>query len=155
MKYYNWQKPSKLDYVKFRVASPNLEALKRHLTKRWGGTNLGIFVKRPIRGGTVPSTHSFGAALDWRYDTREEGKEAIDWIVLNHEALGVQMIGDYIGSCIWTVGNGWKKQEPNKHGMGQGWAKWLHIETSRESWGDKRKVSDRADKSGVYGSWVL
>ena len=143
MKYYNWQKPSKLDYVKFRVASPNLEVLNRYLAKRWGGTNLGIFVKRPVRGGTVPSTHSFGAALDWRYDTREEGKEVMDWIVLNHEVLGIQVVQDYVGCCIWIAGRGWKAATPDSTGFGQPWAKWIHVETSRESWGDKRKVSER------------
>lgn len=131
---YNWQKPKKSDYVKFRKASPNLVQIKEHLIKMYGGTNVGIYNRRPVRGGDSPSSHSFGAALDWRYTNRKVAVSAIDFLVKNHEKLGVQMVADYVGLRIWTVDGGWKKQKPNAHGMGQAWAKWIHVETTKESW---------------------
>lgn len=131
---YNWQKPKKTDYVKFRSASPNLLQLKEHLIKMYGGTNVGIYNRRPVRGGDAPSSHSFGAALDWRYTNRKDAVSAINFIVKNHKKLGVQMVVDYVGLRTWTVDGGWKTQKPNAHGMGQAWAKWIHVETTKESW---------------------
>jgi hypothetical protein len=141
--YYNWQKPSKADYIKFRKASPNLVELKDVLIKVYGGTSVGIYNRRPVRGGTSPSSHSFGAALDWRYTNRKHAVQAMDWMVKEHAKLGVQMIVDYVGLRIWTLAHGWKKQKPNSHGMGQEWAKWLHIETTKDSWGTKTPIDNR------------
>lgn len=143
MSYYNWQKPRKTDYIKFRSSSPNLLQLKEHLIKMYGGTNVGIYNRRPVRGGTVPSSHSFGAALDWRYTSRKEAVSAMNFIVKNHEKLGVQMIVDYVGLRVWTLAHGWKAQKPNKHGMGATWAKWIHVETTKKSWRVKTPVDAR------------
>ena len=52
--FYDWQTPRKSDYVKFRKASPNLVELAEWLVKRFNGANIGIFQKRPIRGGDAP-----------------------------------------------------------------------------------------------------
>lgn len=144
MTYYNWQKPTKADHVRFRKASPNLVALKEGLLKRFGGANIGIYNRRPIRGGNAPSSHSFGAALDWRYDNRKKAVTAMNWLVRNHKVLGVQNIVDYVGCTQWIEGSGWRQMKPNaKVGIGQSWAKWIHIETTKDKWGDSTPVDNR------------
>lgn len=144
MSYYNWQKATKADALKYRKASPNLSVLCDWLIKRWGGTNIGIFAKRPVRGGTVPSSHSFGAALDWRYSRRDWAEEAANYLVKNHAKLGVQVIIDYVGCRQWIVGKGWHDLKPDKvKGFGQSWAKWLHVETTKEAWKNSTPVEKR------------
>lgn len=148
--FYSWQNANGADRVRFRKASPNLLALKDYVMKRWGGKDIGLYGVRPIRGGEAMSSHSFGAAWDWRYDTRKEGQAAIRWLIKNSKELGIQAIHDYYGCTIWrSVRNapdkgGWKQAEPSpSSGMGQPWAKWLHIETTKNDWGNKKRVEDR------------
>jgi hypothetical protein len=144
MKYYNWQKPTTADKVKFRKESPNLVQLCEHLIKVYGGSKVGIYNKRSVRGGDDPSSHTFGAALDWRYDDRRRGVSAATELIKNHEKYGVQVVIDYVGCRQWIVGSGWKPLTPNKvKGFGEPWAKWLHVETSREAWSDGREISGR------------
>lgn len=151
-RFHNWQEPVAADYVRFRKESPNIVAIKDALIKRWGGTNIGIFVKRPIRHGTSPSSHSFGAALDWRYgDTVGHRQRVVDevlpWLIENSEELGVQAIHDYYGCSIWRSvregqKRGWKEQ-PKKNEMGAPWARWLHIETTKKDWANSIRVDER------------
>ena len=144
MKYYNWQKPAVTDWVKFRKESPNLVQLCEYLIKRYGGSKVGIYNKRSVRGGDEPSTHSFGAALDWRYSDRRNAVAAATELIKNCEKYGVQVIVDYVGCRQWIVGSGWKPLTPNKvKGFGEAWAKWLHVETCRESWSDSSSVDSR------------
>lgn len=141
--YYDWQKGTKVDRVRFRSASPNLVTIKDYLLKRYGGTNVGIVANRNQRGSDTISTHAFGAALDWRYGTRVSAKKAMTDLVQNSKEWGVQMVVDYVGGVIWTPTRGWHKATPNEHGMGQAWAQWLHIETTKSAWGDKRALDKR------------
>lgn len=144
MSYYNWQKPTAADKLKFRKESPNLVNLCEHLIKVYGGSKVGIFNKRSVRGGDDPSSHTFGAALDWRYANRRRGELAAAELVRNHKVYGIQVVIDYVGCRQWVVGSGWKPLKPNKaKGFGEAWAKWLHVETTRESWGDNREVTAR------------
>ncbi len=48
----------------YAQASPNLRLLATYLGERYQLRNLGIYNRRPIRGGTAWSSHAFGAALD-------------------------------------------------------------------------------------------
>lgn len=146
--FYNWQKPTKADYLKFRKESPNLVAINDGLCKMFGGTNIGIYNKRDIRGGGAPSSHSFGAALDWRYPTRKAGLAAIRFMIDNSLEFGIQAIHDYVGSTIWRSVReggkaGWQKQPADSNGMGQSWAKWLHIETTKSEWANSRRIDNR------------
>jgi len=148
--FYNWQNATKADKVRFRKASPNLMALKDYVMKRWGGTNLGLFGIRPIRGGDSMSSHSFGAAWDWRYENRREGQAAIRWLVKHSDELGIQAIHDYYGGTIWRSTRpapdegGWKSQPDSPTtGMGQPWAKWLHIETTKSAWRNATPIDKR------------
>lgn len=141
--FVSWQSPKPAWYVKFRKASPNLVALCDSLIKRWDGTNIGIYGKRPIRGGSDPSSHSFGAALDWKYPTKKAGTEAMAWLIANSEELGIQAVHDYVGCRIWRAGRGWKKQKVDEFGMGQAWGTWLHIETLPSRWADATPIEHR------------
>jgi hypothetical protein len=142
--YYNWQAATKADKVRFGgKASPNILAIKDYLVKRYQGTSLGIVNKRPVRGGEKLSTHYFGAALDYRYKTRAMGVKVMKELVANSQEWGVQMIVDYVGCVIWTPKNGWRKKEPNKHGMGQAWANYIHVETTKSDWKNSKPLLDR------------
>lgn len=141
---YNWQKATKIDRARFGgKASPNVEAYKDYLLKRYGGTSVGIVNKREVRGGGALSTHYYGAALDWRYPSRAVGVKAMKDLVANSAQYGVQMIVDYVGGTIWTAKRGWHKAKPDSHGMGQAWAAWIHIETTKSMWGNNKALSTR------------
>ena len=155
-RFYDWQKAVATDFVKFRKESPNLLAIKDYLCKRWGGSSVGILNKRPIRGGSSPSSHTFGAALDWRYgDTvghrHKVEAEVLPWLIENSEELGIQAIHDYYGCRVWrsvrvpASQRGWRTQPANSEGgaMGASWAKGLHIETTKESWRNRTRVDER------------
>lgn len=147
--FYSWQHPDRKDAKRFNSASPNLLVIKDNVMKRWGGRDLGIYGEREIRGGGFPSSHSFGAAWDWRYDNRKEGLVVIKFLISNSAELGVQAVHDYYGCRIWRShrtdgsGDGWKKQSPDDHGMGAKWAGWIHVETTKDSWADARSFKDR------------
>lgn len=141
--FYDWQKATTADKLRFRKASPNLVLIKDWLIKRFGGTNVGIVANRNQRGRDTVSTHAYGAALDWRYDTRVAAKNAMKELVNNSAEWGVQMIVDYVGCTVWTPKHGWRKREPDKWGLGQPWAKWLHVETTKKSWSDSRELDAR------------
>lgn len=143
--YYNWQNSTKLDRARFGgKASPNIMAIKEHVMKRFGGRNLGVVNKRKVRGGTSLSSHYFGAAWDWRYDNRKKGIEAIEYLIQYSQELGVQMIVDYVGGRIWSSSRAaWKKAKPSSTGMGQAWASWIHVETTKTQWGNSTPVADR------------
>ena len=141
--YFNWQKGSAVDKARFGgKPSPNVLAWKDYLLKRFGGTSVGIVAKREIRGGGPLSTHYYGAAIDWRYPTRAVGKLAMKDLVNNSQEYGVQLIVDYVGSVIWTPKQGWHKAS-GEVGMGQPWAAWIHVETTKTDWANKKRVEDR------------
>ena len=149
--YYYWQNASKWDYLLFRKTSPNLELIKNYLLNNIGGANWGTYNRRPIKGGTLPSTHSFGAALDWAYNTPEQKEAAIKFLVDYSKELGVQMVADYEGCRIWISKRKdgvayWKPQTPNAYGMCSPSSRWLHIEITNSSWRWRVPLYLRIDK---------
>jgi len=134
MEHTNWQ--SMTPGAPYTRCSPNMDQLRQYLAKQAGGQFLGCFNSRPIRGGTVWSSHAFGAAIDWGYGARHNGpgrtatlEVVIPWLIANHEALGVQQIHDYGGNRYWQSWRGWVMRPP-----GSGPADSLHIETNAKSW---------------------
>ena len=123
--------------------SPNLQALQRYLINTYGGSGLGIYVVRVKTGGTTWSSHAFGAALDWGYASRADALAAIDFLIVNFELLGVQMIVDEGYDRTWKCwrdelgGPGWKP------GKVVGGGNWLHIETTPLWWGDAQPIVER------------
>lgn len=169
--FVNWQEHQPVDDSRFARCSPNLEALRAHMVPRFGLINLGCYAARPIRGGTAPSSHAFGAAIDLRYirtmvvpystaDLAEHAarrqlalEQIIPFLIDNSFELRIQAIHDYVGQRIWRAGRTtntadahtrwWLKQNKSNEGMGQLWAGWLHIETNLSGWSDGRPVVSR------------
>lgn len=154
------------DYQHYRPAggrfdrcSPGLTLLRETLSLRWSMTNLGCYGVRPIRLGTLPSTHSYGAALDISY--RDLGRarmleEVLPYLIGWSQEWGIQAIHDYIGSRIWRAGRTadlddactlwWRAQKPAHNGMGEAWATYLHIEVHPAMWADASSESERLPK---------
>lgn len=162
--FFDWQNgglpPGVAPYNRF---SPNLVAVRQELALRFGGTFLGGYGVRPVRNGTKPSSHGFGAAFDHRIEPRARLLEAIDWLIKNHVKLGVQAIHDYVGCRIWHANRypgqpaetWWRPQRPNPaNGMGQSWATYVHVETDRGNWANSTPVHLR-DVTSTTPSAVL
>lgn len=125
-------------------ASPNLQALARHCSNQWGLKSLGIYVKRPVRGGTAWSTHAFGAAVDLGFGARHGGPgievleaDILPWLIQHSAELGIQRIHHYQRVKYWEAGRGWVNKSP-----GQG-NDWIHVETSRDAWADASPIPER------------
>jgi len=126
------------DETLFLSASPNLQQLAKYLQRVYGMTNLGIYAKRPIRGGTAWSSHAYGAALDAGYkDQSRVEAEIMPWLIEHHKKLGVQRIHHYRKKQIWTAGKGWENKSPGEGGA------WIHVEVHPDAWADKRTVEDK------------
>ena len=107
--------------------------------KRWGFTNLGTWVVRPMRGKKTLSVHSLGVACDIGYPATRAGRaaarEAWDWFMANTEALGICELHDYAFGefgrgyrCSRGEGTAGVKVYKNvAESAGQGGA-WLHVE---------------------------
>jgi murein L,D-transpeptidase YcbB/YkuD len=146
----NWQ-DGRRPGAPYTRLSPNLAAVRDELGRRFGGSSLGGFGVRTVRGGTAWSSHSFGAAFDWRIEDASVRAAAATWLVDYHQALGVQQVHDYVASRLWranrypgqATATWWRPQVPAATGMGQAWAKYLHVETSAGRWHDATPVVDR------------
>ena len=118
--------------------------LRRYVTARWGGTDLGILARppRPVRGGTSASLHNWGMAWDWRWSSPGPGRPVADEVIkfcLDHaQVLGIQAVHDYQSCRYWKSYAGWKQATSNPStGFGQPWAQWLHIE---RMWADANRA---------------
>lgn len=118
--------------------SPNLQALAKYCAARWGVRSLGIYNRRPIRGGLKWSSHAFGAALDLGWTDRAllDG-EILPFLIGYSEELGIQQIHDYPRVRYWRAGRGWVNASPGQGGN------WLHIETHPDRWGDPTAIESR------------
>lgn len=154
--FYNWQTSGLIPGdAPFNRCAPALESIEKYLTDKYGGKDLGCFQVRPIRGGEAPSSHSYGAAKDWRYEDPGVGRkvlldEILPFLIDHSKELGIQAIHDYVGCRIWRANRssrpqgGWQKQKPDAgSGMGQAWAAWIHIEVTRDAWDDGRSVAKK------------
>lgn len=115
---------------------PGMVALADHLMATWGGSNLGIFSDRSIRGGSSTSLHAVSRAFDWGYTDRAAALRGADWLIENHEALGCQAIHDYADhhdglGRTWGHGRGWHYGHIGSLG-----GHWLHVELVVETAAD-------------------
>lgn len=124
---------------------PQLTALIKQMTKRYDCIwNNGSFGIRSIRGKTSPSVHSTGRAVDLSYRNMGDGKrgkpkggrkqaeEAMEFLIKNADALGIEMIIDYFpapwGRAARCDRNmAWKKYE-KKTVSGAPSGDWFHVE---------------------------
>jgi hypothetical protein len=116
---------------------------------------LGCFGPRAIRGGELPSTHSYGAAVDVNYGDAHapEHVQLCGYLVAWSEEWGIQAIHDYVECRIWRAGRTtnpaeacskwWRAQRPDSNGMGSEWAHWLHVEVRPDRWADYRTEAQR------------
>lgn len=146
MIFFNWQRAGE-PKAPYTMLSPNLRLILTAMIAIFGGFQNGGYNRRPIRGSTSTwSDHAFGAAYDWQYGPNRAGAlAAIDWLIANHERLGVQVIHDYYGSRMWDCDRGWRAQAKGSHGgmMGQSWATWLHVGTNPDNWARTTPLADR------------
>jgi len=95
-------------------------------------TNLGTFVVRFRRGSKDSmSVHATGRALDSGYQSgqRAEGRRVANWLVDNADALGIELVADYMAKPYgrqWRCDRGewenYEKGEVSSRGY------WLHVE---------------------------
>jgi hypothetical protein len=125
------------------------------LLSSYGGQSLGILAKppRPVRGGTAPSVHNDGRALDWRWvdaaapaatlaARRLVVEQVLVQLVANADRLNIQRIHDYAAGRAWQTGLGWRTVTSTSNGWNQPWAQWLHIERNLAGAADDRPVAD-------------
>lgn len=152
-KFFNWPR-SGIDNERppYEACSPNLVTLRSYLQGRWGGEYLGCHGDRDNRDGTSLSTHAYGAALDWRYPTRQLAvAEILPFLIDNSAELGIMSIHDYVADRIWHAGrtsstnpaDWWKIQNGAGAGMGEAWATYLHIETHPDAFALSTPIADR------------
>lgn len=140
-RYRSWQKAGDPGAAHAK-ASPNLQAVAAYAMDRWGLRSLGIYNRRPVRGGTAWSSHAFGAALDLGYTDQTVLEDNIlPWLIAHSEELGIQRIHHYRKKQYWEANRGWVKRSP-----GQGDA-WIHLETHPDRWNDATPVAERLSGS--------
>ena len=148
----DWARKPASELSRFNRASPALISLRTGLIEGFPGVvSLGIYGVRDQRGGNLPSTHSFGAALDLSYRGvhRSRADAIIEYVHSMSDELDVQAIHDYQRSTIWRSvrgdpgTGGWRPQASSPTGMGQAWANWLHIEVTEDGWADGRSMRDK------------
>lgn len=136
--------------------SPALRQLEVALHSRWQTHQLGCYGPRPISGGTLPSSHSYGAAADVGYDRStivDPLPQLCAYLIAWSNEWQIQAVHDYVGCRIWRAGRTrnpadacttwWRAQRPDGNGMGKAWARWLHIEVTPSGWFDGRSELDR------------
>lgn len=138
--YYHWGNRGGAGRAPYNKCSPSLNQLNSYLSGRYGGSSLGCFVKRAVRGGSSPSTHSWGAALDFSADGGySEAINAIAPFLIAHSAeLGINTIHDYTRQRMWKPRIGWVSANVGTPG-----GTWLHIEVTPGAYFDDRSVDQK------------
>jgi hypothetical protein len=108
-----------------------------------GLVSVGVWVVRQQRGKTAPSVHGTGRAVDLSYRAagRARGLNALRWLELHAETLGVELMLDYFPK---PFGRGWRcdRGRDNRGDWGRyskptiGGAPggdWIHVEVSPEA----------------------
>lgn len=131
--YYDWGALGWAKAQSMNTPSPYLTTLRDWLLKTYPGSqHLGTHLDRPVTGGSRPSTHAYGAAMDWGYGSnRHYADQVIAMITSNPEAFGITAIHDYAKLRMWKAGVGWVDQKLGSHGGGMNPSStWLHFEVS-------------------------
>jgi hypothetical protein len=142
VKYFKWS--SLEPGPPYDKTSPNIRAIYGYIKAKFPGvSNLGSYGVRPIKSGnpgeTRWSSHAFGSAIDIGCGT-ELSLQVIDFLIANHQVLGVQMIIDYKRKRTWKSDRLAWKLDPNMHSGG---GSWIHIETSKEEWNNGSSIDSR------------
>lgn len=160
-KYFNWSQHPELN-DNYETVSPHLNNFEKWVMKNYGGSSLGDYNERAVRGGTAPSVHGYGAAWDWDPRSMEEARQLNRKIIANPGAFGIQSIHDYDKSRIWHVGRegggdlggGWQSQARGSGGGQMGSAQHFHYEVTPQTWkapqGDYRMMT-QGNNGGAAG----
>ena len=129
-----------------KKASPVTKKFVDLCQRRWGFSNLGIYVNRPVRNPAAKgalSVHASGFACDIGYPSTKAGRkaalEAWSWLLEHSETLLLAEIHDYRHG---EFGRGWRCSRGAgeagvrvyrnaKESAGAG-GNWLHVEVSNE-----------------------
>ena len=157
--FFDWGN-SGLDWLdpRFEVMSPALISIWDYLDARWGGAHYGLDdYNRPIRGGTKPSTHAYGAALDWRFDAHPDmkarvwpGRQALEYEILPfliENSLELGIVGIIDDGRSWRP-PAWRDSKSQGHDGGWRSVKsrywgWIHIEIHIDDFEDGRTVDEK------------
>ena len=143
------------------------EALVQHLAKTYGLTNNGTWVVRPVRGRSTPSVHGTGRAADlsWRAGIATGGRTgavaAMDWLIANADALGVEMVFDYWGAPGQPFGRAWRCDRGSWRALaagdvtGGGFGDWFHVEVSPAVADDPGIIGRAGDAPGAPPSFAF
>lgn len=125
-----------------KKASPVVNWFVKAMNRRWGFTNLGIYVSRPVRNPYAKgalSVHATGWACDIGYPSTKAGRrtalQAWEWLLNHTEELRIAEIHDYrYGAfgrafrCSRGAGSAGVVEYRNaKESAGKG-GNWLHVE---------------------------
>ena len=112
------------------------------IIKKKGFTNLGTWAVRNMRGSDRLSVHATGRAADLGWKDPATAALWANWLVANHEALGIEEVHDYAGTTkkgTEICGRGWRCNRVGKPGW-KDWTEtanggtpgghWLHVELS-------------------------
>ena len=129
------------------------EEFARQFIKASGGAffHNGSYGRRAIKGGSTPSVHGTGRAIDLSYrgapthsgcGDRSVALQWIDWLVEHANELGIALVTDYaykpFGRTWRTDRQCWRVyMKPTVSGGGASWADWIHVEvTHLDDWAD-------------------
>lgn len=139
------------------------QELLRMASKRWGFTNLGIYVNRRMnnfKAAADPdnpkwlSVHATGRAVDLGYKNRANAVAFWNFLIFNSEQLGIEEIHDYAyknpkqnprDKVAWGAGYRCSRGEgmagirifDSKNNAGTPSGRWIHVELSPEMANDK------------------
>jgi hypothetical protein len=129
--------------------------LLRLSSKRWGFTNLGVYVNRPMRASSQLSVHATGRAVDLGYQNRDNALALWNFLIANTKQLGIEEIHDYAyrnpnqnpkDKTAWGAGYRCSRGEncrgivlfDAKNNAGTPGGRWLHVELSPAMADDKK-----------------
>ncbi len=154
--FHSWSDHPHLEAQAKSIGSPCLKTIRDFHLARWGGISLtasSLFQLKFLSNGK-PSAHQ-GCAVDLRWANPGPGRTVLETEILpfyihNSEELHIQAIHDYVGCRVWRanrshdIRGGWKTQEQGSHdgNMGNPSSQWIHLEVSKDGWGDTRSVQE-------------
>jgi len=125
---------------------PGMVHLRDFLTYIYGADNLGCYGDRPMTGGSSPSLHRDGRAIDIGFNgILDKREDAFDFLVRHSAELGIQIVLNYKhaagGGYRWRLARyagdtaaGIKAYTKSGH--------WLHIERTNAGADDDRPIAE-------------
>ncbi|MGB5757953.1 MAG: hypothetical protein WBM50_13635 [Acidimicrobiales bacterium] len=121
-----------------------MQRLSDYLVATYGADDLGCYVDKPKTGGSSPSLHRDGRAIDIGFDGKLEARDnAFRFLVEHATVLGVQMVLNYktngLGGYRWRLPYTAADQNAGIGPFGSV-GHWLHIERTNAGADDPRTI---------------